>query len=381
MQTRKTIVTMISAAAFLGGGRLTAAAEPIKVGHLASLTGPEATFGQSADRGIQIATEERNAAGGILGRPVQIITVDDQSKNQEVNNCMMKLIQQDKVCAVLGEIASSNTIAAIPAAMRNKIPLLTPGSTNPEVTKKGDYVFRICYTDDYQGKTIAGFAAKRLGVKNAAVITDQASAYSINLSKTFKGEFEKLGGKVAIDVSYKKTDSDYNAQVNQALQAKPDVLVLTGYYTNVANIILLARQAGFTGPCVGGDGWDADTLYQIGGKALDNSYFTNHYSPDDPNPKIQEFITKYRSRHGGVPDAMAVLGYDAALVLFDSIARAGGTDGPKIRDALAATKDFPVLTGSITMDKERNAQKGIVVVGIKDSKQYLKEVWKEDPAP
>jgi len=354
------------------------AAEPIKIGHLASLTGTEAAFGTSADRGSKMAAEERNAAGGILGRPIEIVTVDDQSKNQEVNNCMMKLIQQDKVVAVLGEIASSNTIAAAPSAMRNKIPLVSPGSTNPEVTKKGDYIFRICYTDDFQGKTIAGFSYKRLGAKRAAIITDQASAYSISLSKIVKENFEKLGGSVAIEVSYKKTDSDYNAQVNQALQAKPDLLVLTGYYTNVGNIVQTARKAGYTGPCVGGDGWDADALYQIGGKALDNCYFANHYSPDDPDPKIQAFIKKYESQHGAVPDAMAVLGYDAALVLFDAIQRAGSTEGPKIRDALAATKDVPVLTGKVTIDENRNAKKGIVIVGIKDAKQFLKEVWKDE---
>ncbi len=354
------------------------AAEPVKIGHLASLTGSEAAFGTSADRGSRMAAEERNAAGGILGRPIEIVTVDDQSKNQEVNNCMMKLIQQDKVVAVLGEIASSNTIAAAPSAMRNKIPLVSPGSTNPEVTKKGDYVFRICYTDEFQGKAIAGFAYKRLAAKRAAIITDQAASYSISLSKIVKENFEKLGGAVAIEVSYKKTDSDYNAQVNQALQAKPDVLFLTGYYTNVGNIVQTARKAGFTGPCVGGDGWDADALYQIGGKALDNCYFTNHYSPDDPDPKIQTFVKKYESQHGAVPDAMAVLGYDAALVLFDAIQRAGSTEGPKIRDALAATKDVPVLTGKVTIDANRNAQKGIVIVGIKDAKQFLKEVWKEE---
>jgi branched-chain amino acid transport system substrate-binding protein len=350
------------------------AADPIKIGHLASLTGSEATFGQSADRGIAMAAEERKS---VLNRPIEIVVVDDQSKSQEVNNCMTKLIQQDKVVAIVGEIASTNTIAAAPAAQRNKVPLVTPGSTNPEVTKKGDYIFRICYLDDFQGRAIAGFAYKRLGVRKAAIITDQANSYSLNLSKFVAEAFKNLGGEVAIDVSYKKTDSDYNAQVNQALQAKPDVLFLTGYYTNVGNIIQTARKAGFTGPCVGGDGWDSETLYQIGGKALDNCYFTNHYSPDDPDPRIQEFIRKYQSKHGGVPDAMAVLGYDAAMVVFDAIERAGSTEGPKIRDALANTKDFKGLSGTITIDKDRNAQKSIVIVGIKDAKQYLKEVWKD----
>ncbi|MBI1825952.1 MAG: ABC transporter substrate-binding protein [Planctomycetes bacterium] len=354
------------------------AADPIKIGHLASITGSEAAFGTSSDNGVRLAMEERNAAGGILGRPIEIVSVDDQSKNQEVNNCMMKLIQQDKVVAVVGEIASSNTIAAAPAAQRNKIPLVSPGATNPEVTKKGDYVFRVCYTDDFQGKVIAEFANKDLSAKNAAIITDQASAYSISLSKIVKEQFEKLGGKVVAEVTYKKTDNDYKAQVNQVIQAKPDVLFLTGYYTNVGNIVQTARAAGYKGPCVGGDGWDADALYQIGGKALDDCYFTNHYSPDAPDPRAKNFITKYQSKHGSVPDAMAVLGYDAAIVLFDAIQRAGGTEGPKIRDALAATKDFPALTGNITIDKDRNAKKGIVVIGIKDAKQFLKKTWKEE---
>jgi len=370
-----TAAASVCAACLLGTSAL--GVEPVKIGHLASVTGAEATFGVSADRGVQIAAEERNAAGGLLGRPVKIITVDTQSKNQEVNNCMTKLTQQDKVCAVLGEIASSNTIAAAPSAQRSRIPLVSPGSTNPEVTKKGDYVFRICYTDDYQGRVIARFARKRLDVKNAAIITDQANAYSINLSKIFREEFEQLGGKVATEVNYKKTDSDYNAQINQALQADPDVLVLTGYYTNVGNIVQTARRGGFQGPCVGGDGWDSDTLYQIGGKALDNCYFTNHYSPEDSDPRVQMFVSKYKSKHGTVPDAMAVLGYDAAMIVFDAIQRAGSEEGPKIRDALAATKNFPGVSGKITIDQDRNAQKGIVICGIKDSKQYLKEVWKD----
>ena len=355
-----------------GGG------DTIKVGHLASLTGAEATFGQSCERGIQIALEETNKAGGVLGKQIEVITVDDQSKNQEVNNCMIKLTQKDQVCAVIGEIASSNTMAAAPRAQSAKVPLVTPGSTNPEVTKKGDYVFRICYTDDFQGKAIAGFAAKRLGAKRAVTITDQSSAYSLNLTEVFKREFTGEGRETALDVSYKKQDSDYNALINQALSAKPDLLVLTGYYTNVGNIVQTARKAGYKGPCVGGDGWDSDTLYKIGGKALDDCYFTNHYSPDDPDPRIQAFIAKYKEQHKGeVPDAMAVLGYDAAMVVFDAIKRAGAAEGPKIRDALAQTKDLKGLSGVITIDKDRNAQKGIVIVGIKDGKQYLKEPWKE----
>lgn len=358
-----------------GGG---SGGNTIKIGHLASLTGPEATFGQSCEKGIQIAKEEINKAGGILGKQVEIITVDDQSRNQEVNACMVKLTQKDQVCAVIGEIASSNTLAAAPEAQSSKVPLVTPGSTNPEVTKKGNYIFRICYTDDYQGRAIGSFAAKRLGLKRAVTVTDQSSAYSLNLSDEFKKTFEANGGKVVLDVSYKKTDNEYNAQINQALAEKPDVLVLTGYYTNVPNIIQTARKAGYDGVCVGGDGWDSDKLYQMGGKALDDCYFTNHYSPEDPDPRIQEFIKKFKAKHNDeVPDAMAVLGYDAAMVVFDAIKRAGSTEGPKIRDALAQTKDFKGVSGDITIDENRNAKdKKIMIVGVKDGKQYLKEPFK-----
>jgi len=358
-----------------GGG--SSGSSTIKIGHLASLTGNEATFGQSCEKGIQIAVEEANKAGGILGKQIEIITVDDQSKNQEVNNCMVKLTQKDQVCAVIGEIASSNTLAAAPEAQSSKVPLVTPGSTNPEVTRKGDYIFRICYTDDYQGRAIAGFAAKRLGVKRAVTITDQTAAYSLSLSEEFKKTFEGLGGQVVLDVSYKKTDNEYNALINQALGAKPDLLVLTGYYTNVPNIIQTARKAGYTGACVGGDGWDSDELYKMGGKALDECYFTNHYSPDDPDPRIQEFIKKFKDKHGGaVPDAMAVLGYDAAMVVFDAIRRAGAAEGPKIRDALAQTTGFKGVSGNITIDANRNAKdKKIMIVGVKDGKQFLKEPW------
>ena len=361
-----------------GSGGGSSGGDKIKIGHLASLTGNEATFGQSCEKGIQIALEETNKAGGILGKQIELITVDDQSKNQEVNNCMVKLTQKDQVCAVIGEIASSNTMAAAPEAQSSKIPLVTPGSTNPLVTQKGDYIFRICYTDDYQGRAIAGFAAKRLGLKRAVTMTDQSSAYSLSLTQEFKKVFEKEGGQVLLDVSYKKTDNEYNAQINQALAAKPDVLVLTGYYTNVPNIIQTARKAGFTGACVGGDGWDSDELYKMGGKALDDCYFTNHYSPDDTDPRIQEFINKFKAKHNGaVPDAMAVLGYDAAMVVFDAIKRAGVAEGPKIRDALAQTTGFKGVSGDITMDANRNAKdKKIMIVGVKDGKQFLKEPWK-----
>ncbi len=366
------------AASNSGGGGSSGGGDTIKVGHLASLTGNEATFGQSAEKGIRIALDEINKAGGILGKQVEVITVDDQSKNQEVNNCMVKLTQKDQVCAVIGEIASSNTMAAAPEAQSSKVPLVTPGSTNPLVTQKGDYIFRICYTDDYQGRAIAGFAAKRLGLKRAVTMTDQTSAYSLSLTDEFKKVFEKEGGQVLLDVSYKKQDSEYNAQINQALAAKPDVLVLTGYYTNVPNIIQTARKAGFSGVCVGGDGWDSDELYKMGGKALDDCYFTNHYSPDDPDPRIKEFLDKFKAKHNGaVPDAMAVLGYDAAMVVFDAIKRAGAAEGPKIRDALAQTSGFKGVSGDITIDANRNAKdKKIMIVGVKDGKQFLKEPWK-----
>ena len=341
----------------------------IKVGSLQSMTGDTSTFGQSSNKGIMLATEERNKAGGLLGKQIDIIPADDQSQNAQVRQMVLKLIDQDHVCAILGEVASGRTAAAALDCQRNKVPLLSPASTRNDVTSLGDYIFRSCFTDALQGKWIADFAAKNLKVKRAALFTDVQNPYSVGLSDVIAAEFTKAGGTIVVKENYATGAQDFQSQLTNIRAANPEVVFLPGYYTEIVKILPQARKLGITAPFVGGDGWDSDDTIKQGGDAVNGCYYTNHYAPDDPDPRVQAFVKKFKARYDGeVPDAMAVLGYDAANILFAAIQRAGSTDGPKIRDALAQTKDFPGVTGNITIDPGRNAVKPGVVLEIAGGK-------------
>lgn len=353
----------------MSGG--SASTEPIKVGEYVSLTGNTATFGQSTDHGVQIALDEINGAGGVLGRKIKVIVEDTQSKPEQSKTAVLKLINQDHVVALLGEIASSRTLAAAPDAQRAHIPMITPGSTNPSVTEKGDYIFRICFIDPFQGQVMAKFAVDELHAKKAAILTDVKNDYSVGLAKFFKDEFVKRGGTVVKEASYAEGDADFKAQLTSIKDANPDILVVPGYYTEVGMIAQQSRDLNLKVPMLGGDGWDSNKTIEIGGKAIEGSYFTNHYASDDPNPVVQDFIKKYKARYGETPDAMAALGYDSMRVLADAIKRAGSDNPTKIRDAIAATKDYPAVTGDITIDENRNAKKAITVIQIKDGGFHL----------
>ena len=362
-----------------GNGTATATATPapvdepfIKVGQFVSLTGGTATFGQSTDRGVQLALIEINAAGGVLGKPIKVLTEDTQSKPEEAKTSVLKLIKQDHVVALIGEIASSRTLAAAPEAQRSKVPLITPGSTNPEVTAKGDYIFRICFIDPVQGQVMARFAAQDLKLMKAAILTDVKNDYSVGLAKYFKEEYVKLGGKVVAEESYSENDKEFKAQLTSIKGKGPDILVIPGYYTEVGMIANQSRELGMKQIMLGGDGWDSEMTAKIGGKAIEGSYYTNHYATDDPNPVVQEFITKYKAAYQGqTPDAMAALGYDTMRLTADAIKRAGSTDGDKLRQAIQDTKNFPGVTGSITIDKDRNATKPITVLKIVNGEYKL----------
>ena len=352
-------------------GGAAASGAPILIGEYASLTGTTATFGQSTDHGIQIAVDEINKAGGVLGRPIKVIVEDTQSKPETAKTAVLKLINQDHVVALLGEIASSRTLAAAPDAQRAKIPMITPGSTNPTVTQKGDYIFRICFIDPFQGQVMARFAANELHAKKAAILTDIKNDYSVGLAKFFKDEFVKLGGTVVKEASYAEGDADFKAQLTSIKDSNPDILVVPGYYTEVGMIANQSKDLNLKVPMLGGDGWDSNKTLEIGGKAIEGSYFTNHYAADDPNPIVQDFIKKYKSLYHETPDAMAALGYDSMRVLADSIKRAGSDNPTKIRDAIAQTKDYPAVTGNVTIDENRNAKKAITVIQIKDGNFHL----------
>jgi len=340
----------------------------ILIGEYGSLTGNDATFGTSTRDGIQMAVDEVNKAGGVLGKQLKVLVEDDQSKPEEAVTVVTKLISSDRVIAVLGEVASTRSKAAAPVAQQNMIPMISPSSTNPGVTQIGDYIFRVCFIDPFQGLVMAKFATNTLKLKNVAILRDVKNDYSIGLADVFINEFQKMGGKIIADQSYASGDVDFSAQLTAIKAKNPQAIYIPGYYTEVGLIAGQTKKLGITATLLGGDGWDSPKLTEIGGEALDGSYFSNHYSVDDPSPAIQKFVGEYKARFGHAPDGLAALGYDAAHILAESLRRAGTTEGPKLRDAIAQTKDYAGVTGKITIDKDRNTVKPAVVLQVKDRK-------------
>jgi branched-chain amino acid transport system substrate-binding protein len=356
-----------------GGGNAATSGGDILIGEYGSLTGAQATFGQSTHNAIMMAIDEINGNGGVNGRKIKVLTEDDQSKSEEAQNAVTKLISQNGVLAILGEVASSCSIAAAPTCQSNKEPMITPSSTNPEVTKKGDYIFRVCFTDDYQGENIARFAATQLKIKRAAILTDVKNDYSTGLTATITRVFTSLGGQIVGKASYANGDSDFRSQLTAVRANNPEAIFVPGYYSDVAQIAIQARDLGMKQPLLGGDGWESPKLVEIGGRALDGSMYTNHYFYADPNPVVRNFVQRYKDRYGAIPDGMAALGYDAARVLADAIKRAKKLDGPSLRDAIAETKNFDGVTGKITLGPDRNAVgKKIIVEEVKNGQLTLR---------
>jgi branched-chain amino acid transport system substrate-binding protein len=345
-----------------GGG------DEILVGEYGSLTGTTATFGQSTHNAITMAMDEINAAGGILGKKVRVLVEDDQSRPEEAATAVTKLINQNRVVAMLGEVSSSRSLAAAPICQANKVPMISPSSTNPRVTQVGDYIFRVCFIDPFQAEVGARIAGEILKLKKVAVLSDVRNDYSVGLATFFRQHFKQLGGEIVAEQSYSEGDSDFRAQLTQIKSATPEAIYVPGYYTEVGTIARQARELGITVPLIGGDGWDSPRLWEIGGEALNGCYFSNHYSVDDPAPAVQKFVADYRKRYNQVPDALAALGYDAARILADAMKRAGSASGEKVRDALSATRDFQGVTGTITINSERNAVKPAVVLKIENGK-------------
>ena len=349
---------------------------PIKVGEFASLTGKEAAFGQSSHKGTLLAVEEINAAGGVLGRKIQLITEDNQSKAGESATIAKKLISRDKVVALIGEVASMRSLEAAPIAQQSRIPMISPSSTNPKVTEIGNYVFRVCFIDPFQGVVMAKFARNTLKLKRVAVLTSVSSAYSVGLAKYFKERFVQDGGVIALEQRFTEGDKDFKAQLTAIKAAGVEGIFVPGYYTEAALICKQARELGLNLPLFGGDGWEAPQLISIGGAAVEGTYYSTNYSPENKSPAVSGFVERFRKRwNNEVPDAMAALGYDAAMVLADAIKRAGTTDSAKLRDALAATKNLPGVTGDTTLDAQRNASKAAVVIAVKDGQfKFLETV-------
>jgi branched-chain amino acid transport system substrate-binding protein len=339
----------------------------IPVGQFASLTGAQATFGQSTDKGVQLALEEINNSGGVLGQPIRLITKDNQSKPGETSTAVRELISRDKVVALVGEVASGRSLEAAPIAQRSGIPMITPASTNEKVTEVGDHVFRVCFIDPFQGTVCAKFA-KKLGFTRAAIITDSAKDYSLGLAKSFKKEFLAEGGTITGEQSYSGGDKDFSAQLTAIKSANPQVVFLPAYYTEAPLIIRQARQLGITAPFIGGDGWDSPELVSVGGESVEGCYFSNHFSNQSSDPKVVAFVEAYRKKYGGDPDAMVALGYDSLKLLADAMKRAGTTDPSKVNAAIASTSGFPGVTGNITLDDHRNPTKPAVMLQVRNGK-------------
>jgi branched-chain amino acid transport system substrate-binding protein len=342
-----------------------ASSDTIVIGEYACLSGQTASFGTASHQGAQMVIDDANAHGGILGKKIKLITEDDQSKPGEAATAVRKLISRDHVVALIGEMVSSRSLEAGPIAQQSKIPMVS-GSTNPNVTKIGNYVFRVCFIDSFQGTVMAKFALNSLNKTRVAVLTDVRQDYSVSLAQFFKEYFTKNGGTVVAEQSYSSGDQDFKAQLTSIKAANPEAIFVPGYYNEVGLIALQARELGITVPLMGGDGWDSPALTQIGGAALEGNFFTNHFSTEDQSPIIQDFIREFNKRFNRDPDGMAALGYDAAKVLLDAMVRSGSTEPAKVRDALATTRDFQGVTGKITIDENRNANKSVVVLTIKD---------------
>ena len=298
-------------------------AATVKIGEVDPLTGGISQFGIGCHQGFVLAFDEINRGGGILGQKLELVTEDDQSKPGQSSTVVRKLITQDKVVAILGDATSSATLEAAPIAQSAKIPMITPTATNPRITEVGDYIFRVCFLDEFQGRVLAKFTREKLNAGKVFTLTDVKQDYSVDLSKFFKDEFTKRGGTIVGEQSYSTGDTDFRAQLTSIRAARPDVVYVPGYYQEVALIVKQARQIGLNMPFVGCDGWANQALLAIGGKAIDGCYFTNHFSPDDPSPIVKEFVDKYKEKYGAPPDTFSALGYDAARLLADAIKRAG----------------------------------------------------------
>ncbi|MCE9571776.1 MAG: ABC transporter substrate-binding protein [Deltaproteobacteria bacterium] len=355
-----------------GTGAGPAATGPILIGHFASMSGAEATFGQSTDNGVRLAMEERNAAidaGKLKGRKIEVKTLDDQGKTQEAGTAVNRLINEDHVVAILGEVASGLSLAGGAVAQHYSVPMISPSSTNPQVTQVGDMIFRVCFLDEFQGKVMAKFAKDELKATKVAILFDQSQPYSQGLADFFEKPFTEAGGTIVTRQAYNSSNPDVSAQLSSVKEAAPDLVVLPGYYTQAANIARQARKLDITVPFLGGDGWDSSKLEEIGGDAVQGSYYSNHYSPEEQSPVVQEFVKKYQAKYNQLPDGLAALGYDAANLLFQAIDKSPSLSGKDLAATIAASKDFVGVTGAITIDPNRDASKSAVVVQVDHGKR------------
>ncbi|MET1179967.1 ABC transporter substrate-binding protein [Peribacillus simplex] len=350
--------------------------DTIKIGVNLELSGGVASYGQSIAEGLELATAEINKEG-IDGKKIKLIKVDNKSEASEATSGAIKLTSQDKVAAIVGAATSTNSIAQVQIAQDNKVPVISPSGTSPEITfskdKLNDYIFRTSFIDPFQGTVAANFATKEIKAKSAAIYIDSASDYSKGLAAAFKEQFEKNGGKIVAEEAYIAKDTDFRSTLTRLKSAKPDFIFLPGYYEEAGLIVKQARETGLDVPFMGGDGWDSPKLVEIAGaKALNNTFITNHYSSGDPDEKIQNFVSAFKAKYKDKsPDAFNALGYDTGYFLADAIKRAGSADSEKIKEALEKTADLELVTGTFTLDEKHNPIKSATILEFKEGKQIF----------
>lgn len=359
------------------------ASDKIKIGLDYELSGQVATYGQSLVSGIELATEEINKNGGVLNKQIELVKVDNKSDSAEAANAATKLVNDDKVIAILGPATSGDTKAAAPIAGQNKVPLISASATADDVTvdstgKVREYVFKTCFSDFFQGVIMANYAFTDLKTTKAAILIDRTSDYSKGLATNFKATYTKLGGSVVTEQGYQEGDKDFRAVLTNIKSTNPDIIYLPGYYSEAGLIVKQARGLGLNVPICGGDGYDSPKLLELAGStALNNVYFTNHYSSSDNSPDVVKFQTAYKAKYGKDPDAFAALGYDLAYFMADGLKRAGAVDSVKLKDALASTKDFQGITGKLSIDSKHNPVKSITILEEKNGVQTF--VKKQEP--
>lgn len=382
--TSACLVAALSTALLAGCGgekkdSAAANADKYVIGASFELTGNVANYGKSTLSGLKLAVDQVNKAGGVNGKQLVVVESDNKSEPAESGNSVTKLITQDEVVAVVGPATSGCVFAATPVVTSNKVPLIAPCATAPAITVDNgqvkEFIFRACFIDPFQGRVMAEFADKTLGVKNVAILHDASSDYSKGLAEVFEKTLNEKGGKVVAKEAFLSKDIDFKAALTKIKAANPEAIYIPGYYEEVAKIIKQTREIGLNVPLIGCDGWDSPKLVEIAGpEALNNTYFSSAFSVQDQTESVQKFIADYKAMYQKDPDIFCMQGYNAGLVLADALKRAGdGADGTKLAAAIAATKDLPVASGKLTYDKDHNPIISAIIIEMKDGVQSFKE--------
>lgn len=353
------VVTTVVATMSVGCG---SSSKTIKIGAIQPISGPVSAYGTQSRDAIKMAVEEINAKGGVLGKTLEVIVEDDEANPEKSKNAFTKLVTKDKVIGFVGALTSKCSLAITEEAQKRKIIMISPSSTNDAVTNAGDYIFRACYKDSFQGPVVAQYSIDQLKATKAAILFDNTNDYSVGMKDNFKAEFEKLGGKIVVEESYATGDKDFNAQLTKVKTGNPDVIFIPDYYNTVSLIAKQVKQNGITVPMLGADGWDE--IANNAGEEVVGSYYSNHYAADAKDADVEKFVKDFKAKYKDqTPNALAALAYDATYILAEAIEKAGSTDAEKVKEAMKAT-DRKFVTGQIKFDAQNNPVKSITMVKI-----------------